>query len=143
MKASDLMIGDWVQFFSKYVGNAIGVIGGIEPREGSVEPSTFSVFKYIKDKEEVKTHVFFGVSRHFVKGIPLTQEILEKNGFARLSTTYLLQGNDSFWLDNPSNPNDYKDNYWIRVNERGINIKYVHELQHALKLCGIEKEIVL
>lgn len=74
--------------------------------------------------------------------IPLTPEILEKNGFERLGTDYILMGYP-FGLTNPSTPDDYKDNYWLRVAASSVNIKYVHELQHALRLCRIEKEIIL
>lgn len=92
---------------------------------------------------------------HFACGIPhlweynnkfepilLTAKILEKNGFMRFSTSYLLEGKH-FVLGNPSNPKQYMDNYWLRVSNRDIHIEYVHELQHALRLCGIEKTIEL
>lgn len=74
--------------------------------------------------------------------IPLTAAILENNGFERFGTDYVLRG-QHFGLSNPSTPDNYKDNYWLKVSIQAVNIKYVHELQHALRLCGIKKEILL
>ena len=67
--------------------------------------------------------------------IPLTSEMLEKNGFKFTDPWYEF------------------DNFGVIFNENGIRcsitgkmslyIHYVNELQHALKLFGIKKEIVL
>ena len=137
MRADELMLGDWVNFFSKYTGKGIGIIGGIEPREGSVEPSTFSVFKYVQNKGEIETHAFFGVSRHSIKGVPLTEEILMKN----FPTPETIS-----WFPLDTKPG-YFNVYWYGDAGEGgeihLNIQYVHELQHILKLCNINKEIEL
>ena len=93
-----------------------------------------------------------------VTPIPLTSDILEKNGFEKstIQTTLMVEQQIppcikygiqlgecsgvyiSFGLqDCPI--------YYIRSDYRlsqGACI-YVHELQHALKLCKIEKEIIL
>lgn len=76
--------------------------------------------------------------------IPLTPEILEKNGFVKNK-----YGEMTLELDNalgtteivlvPSYDEVY---YWWKVNNELITkIKSIHELQHALRLCGIDKEI--
>ena len=79
--------------------------------------------------------------------IPLTAEILEKNGFIA------FYEDKSAWRYN--GPHDI---YRIRIDldcprasfvhkdcgsEYNGSIQYVHELQHALRLCGIEKSIEL
>ena len=115
MEANELMVGDWVKIPNTKVKHEFWRIGldlmqGIE--DGIIEPEP----------------------------VPLTPEILEKNGFVKHETWdewehytdrifidfTLLVDEDGFHLDIPN-----------------ARIKYVHELQHALRLCGIEKEIEL
>ena len=63
-----------------------------------------------------------------IEPIPLTPEILEKNGIE------LSVGPGGLYQGTISGVNCH-----IEFNI----IKYVHELQNALRLCGIEKEIEL
>lgn len=73
--------------------------------------------------------------------IPLTPEILEKNGW-----THYEDDKDSFHGKDCVFLNQKEGGYGVCIdNVRTISgtIHYVHELQHALRLCGIEKEIVL
>jgi len=75
--------------------------------------------------------------------IPLTKEILKKNGFEY----------DHYyhnWIYNEFTINyghlideDDGDYLFIWVADTSVKLTYVHELQHALRLCGIEKEINL
>ena len=87
--------------------------------------------------------------------IPLTTEILEKNGFEldKHSRWYILKFNDkkiNVWIDRTgqgrieiSQPNVFDPEWYIKyANIECLNIA-VHQLQHALRLAGIEKEIVL
>lgn len=79
-------------------------------------------------------------------GIELTPEILEKNGF-------VLKEDEKGAYGVNIAPYYTRDDVPFEVFCDGepfaiwfkdpINIKYVHQLQHALHLCGIEKEIVL
>ena len=72
-----------------------------------------------------------------IEPIPLTPEILEKNGFVVESRDY------------HGNPLQYcalVDGLWIDISGENYfegKLEYVHQLQHALRLCGIEKEIIL
>ena len=77
------------------------------------------------------------VSGRDLEPIPLTPEILEKNGF---SENY--RAHDLSYAQSCGDV--------IGIHIYGTNglmeemyFKYVHELQHALRLCGIEKEIKL
>lgn len=88
--------------------------------------------------------------------IPLTAEILEKNGWKDISD-HTLKGCETFRLHLEQRSFDYTltlkmrdyfrlDSYDDRVYtlcEVNFGFKYVHELQHALRLCGIDKEIIL
>lgn len=81
--------------------------------------------------------------------IPLTKEILMNNGFriifeGELHTTY-FQDIESFHVEVKIDCINYiklsmSNGLGYRVT---IECKYVHLLQHAFRLCGITKEIVL
>ena len=84
-----------------------------------------------------------------IKPIPLTLEILEKNGFEK----EIVNGDTYFTLDDIVLENNYEFGFYFGRfygdSEDGfvfvdtIAIKYVHQLQHLLHLCGIDKEIEL
>jgi hypothetical protein len=71
-----------------------------------------------------------------VKPIPLTAEILEKNLATEPQIAWCVGWNK-------------KDDIHVEIKRDDLNaafygvIDFVHQLQHALRLCGIEKEIVL
>ena len=78
---------------------------------------------------------------HLLKGVPLTDEILKKN-FPSTTNWYFIGTNKfCFRIDK------YKDKWDLYFGRDGkgtnlqIKISYVHELQHAMRLCGIDKEI--
>ena len=124
MKASELMIGDYVN----YRGQIIKVTS-IYDKGGSNEVGW-------SDKESV------WVNADNVEPIALTPEILEKNGFRhgcyvggyyspdcpfRVFTK--TEGTCGFTT--------------LFDDEIHFSCIFVHQLQHALSLCGIEKEIEL
>lgn len=118
MKATDLMIGDWVKM-----------------------PSGLPEIRQIKYPSEIDDADFY-------EPIPLTEEILEQNGFVRHDKhEYSVTGSNYNYLK----VRCYADTYFEIGNafdEEGelqafADIQYVHELQHALKLCGIDKNIEL
>lgn len=109
-----------------------------------------------------------GVWADFLEPIPLTAEILEKNGFIKdedrgkeFGQTYHIlipTGYEahSFTVQvtiykEPIQGVDvlFKCWGWIPPFNGGLDdihlcsLKYVHQIQHALRLCGIDKEIVL
>lgn len=148
MKAEELMIGDWVNVFDS--------------------PKQIEGIRKFRNGDEI---VYYdGDNGNFIKSvtpIPLTAEILEKNGFVReefKKSPYV----DWYKLVYSAYPN--KDTELVETNivkenndivgiacakmmhtsQRLFRIEkykemniYVHELQHALKLCGINKGIVL
>lgn len=74
-----------------------------------------------------------------IEPIPLTPEILEKNGF-RLEK-FSGETMSGMWWESPEFVirEDMRDS----IGKNNFKFEYVHELQHALKLCGINKEITL
>lgn len=135
IRANELMIGDWLQHASgKYFQITRLDMWG----DGSVHFAC--------------GHPHLWEYNNKFTPIPLTAEILEKNGFVKgdeVSDTppfdrdeegnmyYSYKGEHKFWgWWQPDNI------YFIPANAMGnIEIKFVHQLQHALRLCNIEKEI--
>ncbi len=139
MTSQELMIGDWIKF-SEAADWANGLNGKPVQVEGLCDDD--GAIKVYDPRPDSKFRDFWSDDENDFEPIPLTAEILEKNGFARFGNSYILKG-ENFGLDNPSNQNNYLDNYWLRISIKAVNIVYVHELQHALRLCEIDKEIVL
>lgn len=138
MKVEELMIGDWV-----YDGNSIAQVTGITC-DGIIE-TTHNQSSNIE----------------LIRPIPLSAEILEKNDFKKdaftnLSPDYYF-GNDEYSICvNLNSTCDKSKSIWIEKRSRRFTVSieearhsldkkplYVHQLQHALRLCEIEKEIVL
>lgn len=73
--------------------------------------------------------------------IPLTPEILEKNGYKVCSVR--RQFEDRIWDSVAIRKYHTEDYYHLFIYGLRIGIKLcdVHQLQHALRLAGIEKEI--
>lgn len=134
MKANELMIGDWVDVYceDRYENGFYkpGQIYGIHDNE-----------------------VCFGTGLDFpwfpldepdtIEPIPLTKEILHKNGFC---------GEVGLWINvGDERVLEYYDHrlslYCTEEGNQELLFRcqcfYVHEFQHILKLYGIEKEIVL
>ena len=78
------------------------------------------------------------------KPISVTTEILEKNGWVSMKN-----GSGDFILTKPMVGNDATItkiiNGYVMAHGvfNGLRIRYIHELQDALRLCKIEKEIIL
>ena len=126
MKATELMIGDWVQY-------------NCDDCKG--KPTKIEAFDFN--------------ALQFFDPIQITSEILEKNGITLLEVgdngpstpkKYLNRFEKWFihttWKDTFLWFDRYTKEYHLH-NMSGAEFKYVHELQHALRLCGIKEEIVL
>jgi hypothetical protein len=143
MKANKLMIGDYVR--QKHSGIVLMVSEIVPP--------------YIRCKgEEGQFH------EDTIEPILLTPEIMKKSGFKpNKECDYIYTDSDPdvvIDMFEPNNPKYRKpleeylkevgisllqSNYLFGPLDAAIIIKayYVHELQHFIKPCGIEREIVL
>ena len=138
MNANELMIGDWVN--------------GWDGRWHPVCVSTIS--SYPEHRPTIVACGGYGYSLvDQVQPIQLTTEILEKSGFEPIRQD---AGEPYYWqfFDKEEGHviNAFRRIYrglWIECSnattETSVNkqCEYVHELQHALRLAGIKKEIVL
>lgn len=129
MFAEDLMIGDWVLF----------------------DDNLNKIRSLTNDNGCTLSNKLHSVMTYDLKPVPLTSEILEKNGFELKIDPY---SNRKYFL---LGKNVYNmDVYWINgsillVEEQYepqtyayvCECEYVHELQHKLKDLKIKKDIIL
>ncbi len=74
-----------------------------------------------------------------IQPIPITPAILEKNGFVLQDYSEDFMSGKWWTRDDFVIPESMIDS----VGRNNFNYKYVHQLQFALRLCGIEKTIEL
>ena len=145
MKATELMIGDLVI----HGFGSIGKITEIDSKTVVIKDDGF-------DTGDGMNEVSFALNE--LTPIPLTPEILKQNGFTggeyksytgdvwylkeegfRKIGLTMSRKESTLWGEKikPLSPDSIGHNFAVP------NIKYVHELQHALRLCGINKVITI
>ena len=150
LKISDLSVGDWVEIDHEEYGweparlNVCGDIG------------VGAYFKDIDSDEE------YDCTLCQLRPIPITPEILEKNGFTRGSSEFPIYEYTTLlgkilratqvYLTTPQSVNVFlhdtsiERGYYHR-EKTSVHILrdelYVHDIQHALRLAGLDKEINL
>lgn len=159
MKAEELMVDDWVLAEGKPVqvtnisvlgGDVIRVMNPFMSYDIAYASNIIALSNGAKDINKIEP-------------IPLTEEILKKNGFKNdviAQKAIIAEGASNFSVilvseDNRITLNNIDEyinsfNKWhVHIDTEDMRtictseITYVHELQHLLKLCKIEKEIVL
>ena len=149
MKATELMIGDLINGFG--VVRRVTSIFGLERPEDDGLLTTM-----IPGCEFPESNLSFRPC--YARPIPLTAEILGKNGFVHRQSvtwgdvftyTYAIVQKDKVlqyeqYFNLSPNPYDGSGIYWIPEMSAvsALRVVYVHELQHLLRLCGIEKDII-
>ena len=146
MISQELMLGDWVMLnpdlkeYYPFAGKSCMVIG-LHDDDGAIK------IEYDNGK------YFWTDAEDDVIPIPLTPEILENNGFTDWADHSRTTRSCSMLIDRTNiivqkiDGTDYIFTQFYRGGvdscEFRMDLKYVHELQHALRLCGIDKEIEL
>lgn len=159
MKAEELMVDDWVLAEGKSVqvtnisvlgGDVIRVINPFMSYDIAYASNIIALSNGAKDINKIEP-------------IPITEEILKKNGFKNdviAQKAIIAEGASNFSViliseDNRiilNNIDEYINSFnkWhVHIDTEDMRtmctseITYVHELQHLLKLCKIDKEIVL
>lgn len=131
MKAEELMIGD-------YIKHGFGGIGKV------TELSKGIVTVYDKGLDDGEGNCEVNFAENEIQPIPLTPEILEKNGFeVDEKNENMLKWRWSVIDDCISYD---KSTGIVRIfYPSGLVfvkiLEFVHELQHALRLCNIDKKI--
>lgn len=129
LKIKDVMVGDWLDVRNAAAPNT--------PHLERITPSHF-----LRDE-------------HWY-GVELVPEILEKNGFLANKHVYPYPYYEYEVKENKvkvgfafpqGNKTSYKEP-WVYIDSERVFIEhlpcvFVHQLQHAMRLCWIEKEIEL
>lgn len=129
IKAEELMIGDWVLDGTKYAQVTSITCDGI-----------------------IETTVNKKSNIELLEPIPITSEILEKNGFKGIMYAK-LDIDQHQWIEYYYHEHRLRK-WWRGIDEWNNHAEvsevpfecqchYVHELQMAFKLCKVNKEIVL
>lgn len=109
MKATELMIGDWVLLYG-------------EPTK--VTATLLNMMAIDEDSKDVQP-------------IPLDKPMLKANGFNgedKLFAYYHCEDED-----HPFVVTKNKYGFYCIIANRLVYINFVHELQHALRLCGLNE----
>lgn len=132
MEAKSLMIGDWIQVITGY------------DFELENKPMFHQVALISYSRHIIGCNGTGVLGEDFFVSIPLTPEILEKNGFVLRGKTYILKwrGAEIHWRKTDgyasiTAPNNLKLEGWCSISNGYFC--YVHILQHALRLCGLDE----
>lgn len=139
MKATELMVGDWV------------IVKGVPTKIHDIDEMDGINREWIAGCEDGGC-----ICYEDIQPILLTPEILEKNGFEYIKR--------KVFYPNYSSGNEVESEYmyckglhcsfdiihgYLMFNSNidlcniRMVVTYVHQLQHVLKLCGIDKEIIV
>lgn len=142
MKANELMIGDYIMFNKNiYIIEEISKKGWVH--------------LIYNDGSECRVELSSDYILDTITPIPITEEILAKNGFAHIEKDYDADGNVRFthaYLGDDCLCGN--TDLYIGINNNGVccvrwlhneiyGLQFVHELQHAFKLLYIKREIKL
>lgn len=128
MKIEELQIGDWV-------------------KGTNTEPYKLVAISYCE--QVVENEYNYNIDITDLQPIPLTVEILEKNGFEKMKT--VAKNHDWRWdtANTIVTAEPFGDDEWLvganKVNTGTVRmlVSYVHQLQQVLRIFKIEKEIIL
>ena len=132
MKATDLMIGDWV-------------------RTGYLD---YNKVQEIARDNDMQWYISFACSTtlfptlfraYEFEPVPLTPEILEKNGFCFVKSSDRDTAWNGWWIYKGLEIGvcclDREGNWHccINITDSNVPCEYVHQLQHALRLCELNE----
>ncbi len=132
MKAKELRIGDWMMFDGDYV-QIVKVESDVRywDTEGKVTILNARGKWVDSDIDNIEP-------------IPITAEILEENAFERVQDIFVLMWKNGVY---PSMIfiEYIPTNYCLYINDMLLPkpVLYIHELQHILSMCGLDKEIAI
>lgn len=134
MKATELMIGDYIKFKGDiYIFEEISAQGWVH----LIYPDT-----------GIRVNIISDYIMHLLEPVPLTPEILKLNGFNECSTevyTYRIEHETDISVYFSPNAKEGESKIVVSINSLSLrkngsnllhtcDINYVHEFQHALKL---------
>ncbi len=139
MKENEVMIGDWFRFRYTIDGKEI-----------------VHTFRISRIEDELGDYYVWGDGfgrmcyPRRLEPIPITPEILEKNGFTNVGDKVWQWEEKPFWVWWEEETHhlgiEIDDSSYDEEKSKTIMIivqNYAHELQHAIRLAGIDKEIII
>lgn len=141
IKAEDLRIGDLVivsKTGCKIPKGTVCRVTAIETESMLFDDSFVSV-RLIPIDPKCKQISWYDWCKN-ISPIPLTPEILEKNGWKRDKLVTYIYGHEAHNIEVICTPNSE----WVYVTFKGETIhriKYVHELQHILWALGLDANL--
>ena len=127
MKANELMIGDWVYNNPSYFNDDYN---GVTEFPDELQP-----YKIERGEDLEETGCY--------SPIPLTAEILEKNGWKwNRYNTFLELVAGTIHLSWGFYPNCISASDWAENGDcqiTSLRCMFVHKLQHALRMCGLNE----
>ena len=130
MKCKEFMVGDWI------------LINNIPHKIQAID----SIDAEIRADDEL---YYIGEDRYHsedkIESVPITPEILEKNSIRKRRDEYAVFGWEGMklWYVTLEDFKPQYDFWFITSSDRDLNIsgqiRYVHQLQHALRICGLDE----
>lgn len=142
LTCKDLMVGDWVAY-----DKANMYIAQIKEIRQTQDGEEFYI-NCLRDFRDPlsKKYQLDSFNVEILRPIPITNEILEKNGFEHQHNIGYVYEDGYGWkvvYETFDNTLKIFSNYDMLFNITFFDRIAVHELQHVLKVCKIDKEIEL
>ena len=122
IKISDLSVGDWVR-----------------TKDGNVTVDIISPLEVVVMKDYGN---LCACKIEDIEPIPITAEILENNGFELSSSYWSIYNDNDDYIEIWRN----KDKWYLSVNSVEYtlcDLHWVHQIQHLMRVWGVDKEINL
>lgn len=153
LKISDLSVGDWVSFDTAYLtveGDDIATafVKKVQQpaRIKSILGDQDLIFAEVETEDNFDT---IYLKMEHIRPIPITAEILENDGWKKEGRSYRWS-NEKYrvfiWLKKFSHFVDVVEmdkQFATKSSCIEVSQLHVHQLQHALRLAGVDKEINL
>lgn len=146
LKISELSVGDWVSFDTAYL-----TVEGYDIATAFVKKvqQPARIKSILGDQDlifaEVEPEDNFGtiyLKMEHIRPIPITAEILEKNGFKRSSSYWVIYKDNDDYIEIWEN----RDKWYLSVYSVEYtlcDLHWVHQIQHLMRVWGFDKEINL
>lgn len=147
IKAEDLRIGDFIRICGGYsfLNGRVCIVKRIDLENTYEGKKGYAVLGYADCIEDE-----WLVWCNDIEGIPLTPEILKKNGWNKKHSPHCelyFKGEGAFYieLERSNYENEKEEGFDFVVGDStyrfGNRLKYVHELQHILWALGLNAEL--
>ncbi len=152
IKPEELRIGDYVRVSSDNCmipkGAVCKVVVIDSERACEDKKGLAGLLQIVREEWEIS----HGIWSDYIEGIPLTPEILEKNGWNKRhdptsSCDIYSKGKDAFYVSLEQSIYKKQEGFELVVADStyrfGNKLQYVHQLQHILWALGEDAELII